>query len=711
MGHHDFSNLIRIAIIVLFLAAGCSNSSSDDGSALSEEAPALNLVADAGPDRKIDIPGKVMFETPSCDARSVEWDFGDDKNAQGCQVAHAYKAPGKYTVRLTVTGADGKTAYDTCIVTVYPMDSDNDLLEDAIDDDPENGDINSPRDSKVFFLDTFDGEKLECQLFLPKGEPPYPVIMIGHGWDSDLTEMAGRAKDYRDAGYATFVWSARGWGKSTGLIRLDSTRYEIKDTIRLINWLAGQKFVIEENKPEWFFDNGRIINYDFDQDGIEEKDDIPGDETRDFVLGLNGCSYGGSLQLLTASYDHRIDCISPERTWNNLLDALCPGESLKILWAGGFYLQGMARSLQGTGVDPLLTDFILSLLLKDEITPDMKDQMRLRSPFTRSRYVLAPALVIQGEYDTIFDLNQAIASFEQVQANGVEARMHWYAGGHGYLPENPPYHEEIVLKWMDRHLRGLDVDTGPELTYDIITPDGNQVRYSGSWPMVEKGQEMKLMLHSGASGNFLKCAANDSGKITLDPAALDYGGEEAGDTFKNIPLTKTSLSEIQAVQGMLTDPPDPFDSPETSVTFESEVFNEDAEITGIPRADLWLSSNSTDITYFIKLYDVPPGFSINPGGSAGAEKINTDARVINNHVTPLRVYTGKAQAITGNRVEHTVDLRALAYFIKKGHRIRLTISTSDYFFLQSRKPGTGYVWHDAEHPSCLWLPVVRKADR
>ncbi len=704
--HRGTSNLIWLAIIVLFLTAGCSNNNSGDNSASSEESPKLYLVGDAGPDRKIDMSEKITFATPACDAQYVEWDFGDNTCASGFQAGHVYKAPGKYTVQVTITGIDGQTAGDTCIVTVYPRDTDGDLLQDAIDGDPKNGGINSPRESEVFFIKSFDGEELECRLYLPKGEPPYPVIMIGHGWNSDLDEMAGRAKNFRDTGYATFVWSARGWGKSTGIVRLDSTQYEIKDTIRLINWLAEQKFVIEESRPEWFFDNGKIINYDFNQDDIEEKDDIPGDETRDFVLGMNGCSYGGALQVLTASYDHRIDCITPERTWNNLLDALCPGESLKILWASGFYLQGMARALKGTGVDPMLTDFIFTLLLENEFKPGMKDELMMRSPSTRTQYVLAPALFIQGEDDTVFDLNQAIANLEQIQANGIEAKMHWYAGGHGYLPENPPYNEEIVLKWMDRYLSGIDVDTGPELSYDIVGPDGDAARYYGSWPLVEKGGEMKLMLHSTGGKNYLKCAKNGGGKVEYDASSLDYDSEALCSQFRNIPLAKTSLSEIQAIQGSLPEPPEPFDSTETSVTFESEPFKDDAEITGIPLVELYLSSNSTDITCFIKLYDVPPGSSINSDDSLGAEKINADARVLNNGVTPLRVYTEKAMAVKSNVQLHQTDLRAMACFIKKGHRIRLTVSTSDYFFLQSRKPGTAFLWHDRENQSCLWLPVV-----
>ena len=705
MRKREISHLIITSVFLLVLMDGCSNS-PDDSIENSTQESETYLVADAGADRSIDIPDKVDFETPLCDAKTVEWDFGDGEKAQGFKVTYDYKTPGRYTVKVTLTDSDSETVSDTCIVTVYPKDSDGDLLEDAIDDDPKNGDINSPRDSKVFFLDTFDGEKLECQLFLPGGEPPYPVIMIGHGWDSDLTEMAGRAKNYRDAGYATFVWSARGWGKSTGLIRLDSTQYEIKDTIRLINWLAEQKFVIEENKPEWFFENGKIINYDFDQDGLEEKDDIPGDETRDFVLGMNGCSYGGALQVLTASYDHRIDCISPERTWNNLLDALCPSESLKILWAGGFYLQGMARVLQGTGVDPMLTDFILTLLSTNVIKPEMRDQLLLRTPETRISKVLAPALVIQGELDTVFDLNQAIANLEEIQANGVEGKMYWYSGGHGYFPENPENIEGMVLAWMDKHLRGMNVDTGPEFEYDVITedwkPGDKQNIRSGDWPLVERDKETKFVLHGVSKAGDLLCTNNLGRPIPYSDNAESYAADESTSSkVKNIPFRKTSLSEIQALKGTLKEIYPPFDSPETSMTFESGEFHDDTEITGIPRIKVWLSSSASDITYFFKLYDAPSAFSSIQWEDP--DKVNTDAKVINWHVTPYRVYNGSKDSPQ----MHEIDLRAITYIIKKGHRIRLTIATSDFFFLQSRIPGDGFIWHDAEHPSCLWLPIVR----
>jgi PKD repeat protein len=49
------------------------------------------------------------------------WDFGDGTLAGGMRAAHAYIAPGRYTVVLTVRDALGNTARDTSQVAVSPL--------------------------------------------------------------------------------------------------------------------------------------------------------------------------------------------------------------------------------------------------------------------------------------------------------------------------------------------------------------------------------------------------------------------------------------------------------------------------------------------------------------------------------------------------------------------------------------------------------------
>jgi len=46
------------------------------------------------------------------------WDFGDGNTAEGAVTAHAYAAPGEYTVILTVTDTTGQSGNATIQVTI-----------------------------------------------------------------------------------------------------------------------------------------------------------------------------------------------------------------------------------------------------------------------------------------------------------------------------------------------------------------------------------------------------------------------------------------------------------------------------------------------------------------------------------------------------------------------------------------------------------------
>ena len=53
-------------------------------------------------------------------------------------------------------------------------------------------------------------------------------------------------------------------------------------------------------------------------DGLAQRDDVQLDGPGDPRVGVAGGSYGGALALLGAAYDHRIDAVAPQITWNSL---------------------------------------------------------------------------------------------------------------------------------------------------------------------------------------------------------------------------------------------------------------------------------------------------------------------------------------------------------------------------------------------------------
>jgi len=640
-------------------------------------------------------------------------------------------------------------------------DLDGDLLNDDIDEMPEIDSTNSKRESKWFFIESFDKTKIECKVLLPAGKGPFPVIMAGHGWFSDASSMYGHAKMFQADGYATLIWSARGWGNSGDIIRLDSSKYEVKDVISIINWLAAQPFALSENSPLKAFNNGKLVDFDFDMNGNEESDDIPGDETRDLVLGMTGGSYGGAIQVMSASFDRRIDAVASQESWVDIYSALTPNDSMKIFWTLGFYAGGLAREKEGSGLDKDFKDWLTWVFLTNRIPDDMRLGLKLRSPVVRLDKVNVPVLTMNGKYDTCFDLNQSVRLFESVKSRGFDARMYWFSGGHSYVPRFGALLNKYQLDWMRKHLKGLGIDTGAEFSYDIEMPDKSWKTIDASWPRVKNGNETRLFLHSTLRGGSL----NDSQKFLF---------EFPGNAVVNIPVLNTSLTEISG-QGMLPEEYHfiPFDSKLTSASFETAPFAADTEITGIPKVNLWLSALGPDITFFVKLYVIDENGHVSELDNARLKDINIDGLkeliksmqesqqpVLGNddasshHVTAFRLpvrdpfgdsgasglefslndYNSAAdelwqRILSGDSIGdilsetrnlestqkgeiikpalYSFDLRGISRIVKAGHRLKLVISTSDYCYTHSRLPAVGIVWHSSKYPSSVELPVVK----
>ena len=160
---------------------------------------------------------------------------------------------------------------------------------------------------------------IDASFFLPPGSGKVPAVLLAHGFGETKDAVRPQAEDLARAGFAVLTWSARGFGTSTGQIGLDSPDYEVKDVEQLVTWLARQPRVLLDH---------------------------PGDPR----VGITGASYGGGISLLAAAYDHRIDAVVAQSTWNNLATALFPNAAgggqangvFKRQWAGLLFTQGSA---------------------------------------------------------------------------------------------------------------------------------------------------------------------------------------------------------------------------------------------------------------------------------------------------------------------------------------------------------------------------------
>ena len=150
------------------------------------------------------------------------------------------------------------------------------------------------------------------------------------------------------------------------------------------------------------------------------------------------------------------------------------------------------------------------------------------------------------------------------------------------------------------------------------------------------------------------------------------------------------------------------------LVFRSDPLEADLEVTGTTLVKLWIASTAPDTDFSAKLIDeIPPnpdyplGFDLNLGDSIFRaryrEGLDHQAGPLNpNDVVPI-----------------TITLYPNANVFKKGHRIRVDVSSSNYPRFDVN-PNTGdplgeyrrmvsadnTVYHDAAHPSQVILPVI-----
>jgi hypothetical protein len=143
------------------------------------------------------------------------------------------------------------------------------------------------------------------------------------------------------------------------------------------------------------------------------------------------------------------------------------------------------------------------------------------------------------------------------------------------------------------------------------------------------------------------------------------------------------------------------------LVYSTPVLSEDLEVTGPVTAELFASSSAVDTDFTAKLVDVwPDGFAQNL--TEGIIR----ARYRESQEKPTLMKPGQAY-------KFILDLWSTSNVFRKGHRLRVEISSSNFprfdrnqnsgeDAASARKgpPATNTIYHDAEHPSALILPVV-----
>lgn len=535
---------------------------------------------------------------------------------------------------------------------------------------------------------------VDADLYRPAGvdaASPAPAVLATNGFGGSKsdgsTDAIGKAVAAR--GYVGLVYSGLGFGKSGCLITLDDPAIDGKAASGLLDFLGGTRAADDGTRADYVVQDGR------------------GDPR----VGMIGGSYGGAIQLATASTDPRVDALVPLITWNDLAYALAPTNTgartgvtsdtagvFKWQWTNGFYLIGEGQPLLNPSLDPSRFNRLdclhfaaqacetIRLLNSGRYPADRTEAMlayaRSVSPVSYLDRVKAPTLIIQGQADSLFNLNEATATYKTLKAQGTTAKMIWQSWGHsgGLVPGEldlsegnleTSYVGRRVLAWFDRYLqKEAETDTGPEFAYYRSWQSG----YGTAAELPALSQKMYL------SGD---------GKLVDNRSKVARGSRQ----YTNW-LVPTSHSESSIAPLIGLPDPKPYDTKGTYLGWRSAPLTAPVDVVGAPKATLKVVSpkaervqNSGDasdkLVLFAKVYDVAPD---------GTRKL------VNRLVSPVRV-----PDVTR---PFTVELPGIVHRYEKGHRLEFVIAASDtaYFGNRGIKPVT--VVSAPDDTGVLELPVV-----
>lgn len=259
------------------------------------------------------------------------------------------------------------------------------------------------------------------------------------------------------------------------------------------------------------------------------------------------------------------------------------------------------------------------------------------------------------------------------------------------------------LRWFNRWLKGYTFDADlQEAPVRIFVMGANEWRDEQAWPLA-RTLWTPYFLHSGGRAN----SRFGDGSLTPERPS----GAESADAYRYDPaypvpfITEPTSNQIGG--------PDDYSAIERRddvLVYVTAPLPEALEVTGPIKVDLYASTSAPDTDFTAKLLDIGP---------------NGFAQRLCDGIVRARFRDGMANPSLiepGTIYHYSIDCWNTAQLFKMGHRIGLEISSSA-FPKYDRNLNTGAplgmttemavaeqrVYHDAEHPSAIVLPVIPAA--
>ncbi len=517
--------------------------------------------------------------------------------------------------------------------------------------------------------------RLDSSLYLPETTPA-PAVLLAHGFGGSKADLDGQARKLVRAGYVVLAYSARGFGASTGLIHLDSQRYEVADGSRLLDYLQGRPEVAKAGGgPD---------------------------------VGVAGSSYGGALALMLGATDHRIGAVAADITWNDLGRSLFPNAAVragqgtgvfKRLWAGYLFSSGFSAAAGGAGAAagaapgpgtapgsgaaagagtaasgssgsspgsgssscgrfaPDLCARYQQAAAGGPLAAGLASLLRESSPDTVLAGMRAPTLLTQGERDSLFPLSEADANARQISAAGAQVQVRWRSGGHDAAGSATDV-AGIQRHFFDQKLRGHAGNTAEFL----LTQPGAGISATNGRTV---DTTLRAVGYPGIAGR----AGFGSSQFPLHGHAQQISAPAGGS-----PAAVSTIPGLGSLLGSAAGLGLPGTAglsrlPGQTAVFSSDPLSEPTLVTGGSQVRLRVSAmRAGAVTLFVSLHDLgPDGADTLPAGLVSPVRLAGDE--------------GRVQLVT-------VQLPWIVAQLPAGHRLAVEVSTTDFSYLLPTEPAT-----------------------
>jgi len=281
------------------------------------------------------------------------------------------------------------------------------------------------------------------------------------------------------------------------------------------------------------------------------------------------------------------------------------------------------------------------------------------------------------------------------------------------------------LRWFDRWLKGIDngVDREPPVLIYVMgggdahkTPEGRifvggHWRNEQEWPLARTAPT-PYYLHANGILSPDKPAEDQPITYLFDPRnpVPTLGGNVSS---QGTLMFQGAADQRCRLDFWLCSDTKPLSARNDVLVFQTLPLVNDIEVTGRLIVKLWASSDALDTDFTAKLVDVYPPNTDFPSG--------VDLNIADGIVRArYRNGFGKAELLKpGQPYEFTIEMYPTSLVFKRGHRIRIDISSSNFPRFDIN-PNTGEtlnnnrrsqvadntIYLDAKHPSQIVLPII-----